>query len=190
MAPKRANSKAVVSIDDAAKAALLAEKKGNAPIADDIPEEAFDDDVVNCKRQRQDNQPMPEGTVRTCSSEGAPQAPPPGFTHLESEDTIEDGEIIGISTEDQLKLWALRIKNNHLRKQKEILVAKRQHVSMQAKVRKKILDEEQKARELEQQIADMQGEGPYHMQRGPLITPTTFQGVNYLDERSPLAPQL
>jgi hypothetical protein len=61
---------------------------------------------------------------------------------------------------------------------------------MQAKVRKKILDEEQKARELEQQIADMQGEGPYHMQRGPLITPTTFQGVNYLDERSPLAPQL
>jgi hypothetical protein len=36
----------------------------------------------------------------------------------------------------------------------------------------------------------MQGGGPYHMQRGPLVTPTTFQGVNYLDERSPLAPQL
>jgi hypothetical protein len=28
------------------------------------------------------------------------------------------------------------------------------------------------------------------MQRGPLITPTTFQGINYLDERRPLAPQL
>jgi hypothetical protein len=76
-----------------------------------------------------------------------------------------------------------------------------------------MLDEEQKTRELEQQITDMQGkgpyhlqrgplitpvafegdlqgEGPYHLQRGPLITPASFQGVNYLDERSPLAPQL
>jgi hypothetical protein len=38
---------------------------------------------------------------------------------LEGEDTIEDGEVIGISAEDQLKLRALRIKNNHLQKQKE-----------------------------------------------------------------------
>jgi hypothetical protein len=53
-----------------------------------------------------------------------------------------------------------------------------------------ILDEEQKARELEQQIADMQGKGSHHMQQSPLITPTIFQGINYLDERSPLAPQL
>jgi hypothetical protein len=53
---------------------------------------------------------------------------------------------------------------------------------MQAKVRQMILDEEQKARELEQQIADMQGEGPYHTKRGPLITPATFQGGNYLDQ--------
>jgi hypothetical protein len=36
MAPKRANSKVAVSIDDAAKAALLAKKKGKAPIANDI----------------------------------------------------------------------------------------------------------------------------------------------------------
>jgi hypothetical protein len=36
MAPKRANSKAVPSIDDAAKAALLAEKKGKA-LVDNIP---------------------------------------------------------------------------------------------------------------------------------------------------------
>jgi hypothetical protein len=55
-------------------------------------------------------------TARTCSPEGAPQAPPSGFTHLEGEDTIEDSEIIGISAEDQLKLRALRIKNNHLQK--------------------------------------------------------------------------
>jgi BRCT domain type II-containing protein len=36
MAPKRANSKAVPSIDDAAKAALLAEKKGKA-LVDNTP---------------------------------------------------------------------------------------------------------------------------------------------------------
>jgi hypothetical protein len=34
---------------------------------------------------------------------------------------------------------------------------------VQAKVRQMILDEEQKARELEQQIAYMQGEGSHHM---------------------------
>jgi hypothetical protein len=82
--------------------------------------------------------------VRTCSSEGVPQAPLPGFAPPESEDTIEDGEIIGISAEDQLKLRALRIKNNHLQKQKEILEAKRQRVTMQAKVRQMILDEEKR----------------------------------------------
>jgi phage-related minor tail protein len=87
--------------------------------------------------------------VRTYSSEGAPQAPPPGFAPLEGKETIEDGEVIGISTEDQLKLRALRIKNNLLQKQKEILEAKRQRVTMQAKVRQMIQVEEQRARELE-----------------------------------------
>ena len=51
MAPKRATSKAAASIDDAAKAALLAEKKGKA-LADTTPQEAFEDDTVNSKRQR------------------------------------------------------------------------------------------------------------------------------------------
>jgi hypothetical protein len=180
MAPNRANLKATVSIDDAAKAALLAEKKGKAPIANDIPQEAFDDDAVNSKRQHQDNLPTPEGTARTCSSEGAPQAPPPVFIHPKGGDTVKDGEIIGISAEDQLKLRALCIKNNQLQKQKELLVAKRERLNMQAKTRQMILDREQKARELEQQIIDMQGEGPYYMQRAPLITPAAFQGVNYL----------
>jgi hypothetical protein len=124
MAPKRATSKAAASIDDATKVALLAEKKGKA-LVDTTPHEAFKDDAVNSKRQRQDH-PTPDSTVRTCSSEGAPQAPPPGFAPPEGEDTIEDGEVIGISAEDQLKLQALRIKNNHLQKQKEILEAKRQ----------------------------------------------------------------
>jgi hypothetical protein len=77
MAPKRATSKATTSINDAAKAALLAKKKVKA-LTDNTPQEAFEDDAVNSKRQRQDN-PTPDGIVRTCSSEGAPQAPPPGF---------------------------------------------------------------------------------------------------------------
>jgi hypothetical protein len=136
---------------------------------------------------------MPNGTVRTCSSEGAPQAPPPGFAHPEGEDTIEDGEIIGIPAEDQLKLQALRINNNHLQKQKEILEAKRQRVTMQAKVRQMILDEEHKAWELEQQIADIKSEDPYHLHRGPLVTPATFQGNPqgeglYHLQRGPFAP--
>jgi hypothetical protein len=212
MAPKRSTSKAATSIDDAVKAALLADKKGKA-LADTTPQEAFEDDAVNSNRQRQDH-PIPNGTVRTCSSEGAPQAPPPGFAPLEGEDTIEEGEIIGISAKDQLKLRALRIKNFHLQKHKEILEAKRQRVTMQAKVRQMIQGEEQRARELEQEITLMQGEGLYNLQRGPLaplvplqqhtqagdpslsqrgpfIPPAAaFQGINYLDERSPLAPQL
>jgi hypothetical protein len=57
MASKRANSKVAASIDDAAKVALLVEKKGKAPIAGAIPQEAFDDEAVNNKRQRQDNLP-------------------------------------------------------------------------------------------------------------------------------------
>jgi hypothetical protein len=32
---------------------------------------------------------------------------------------------------------------------------------------------------------------PFQLQRGPFIPPVAaFQGINYLDERSPLAPQL
>jgi hypothetical protein len=72
-----------------------------------------------------------------------------------------------------------------------------------------IRDEEQKAQELEQEIALMQREGHLGLQHGPplqqreqvedLYIPqrghaiphaATFQGVNYLDERSPLAPHL
>jgi hypothetical protein len=62
MAPKRASSKAAPSIDEAAKAALLVEKKGKA-LADNTPQEAFKDEAVS-KRQRQDH-PSPEDTLRT-----------------------------------------------------------------------------------------------------------------------------
>jgi hypothetical protein len=72
-----------------------------------------------------------------------------------------------------------------------------------------IRDEEQRAQELEQEIALMQRKGQHDLQhspplqqlapvgdlfipqRGPFIPhAATFQGINYLDERSPLAPQL
>jgi hypothetical protein len=85
---------------------------------------------------------------------------------------------------------------------------------MQAKVHQMIQYKEQRARELEQEITLMQGEGQYNLQRGPPISPallqqyvqvgdpfipqrgplillaTAFQWINYLDKRSPLAPQL
>jgi hypothetical protein len=201
MAPKRASSKA----DEAAKAALLAEKKGKA-LVDTTHQEACEDDALS-KRQRNE-QPTPEGSLRTCSSGGQLQLPP-GFAPPEDADATEDGEVIGVSAEEQLQLHALRIKNRNLQKQKEILKAKRQRVSAQAKVRQMIRDEEQKAQELEQEITLMQREGHLGLQHGPplqqraqvedLYIPqrghaiphaATFQGVNYLDERSPLAPHL
>jgi hypothetical protein len=54
-----------------------------------------------------------------------------------------------------------------------------------------IRDEEQKAQDLEREIALMQREGHLGLQHDhtfPHAAP--FQGVNYLDERSPLAPHL
>jgi hypothetical protein len=99
MAPKRASSKVAPSVDEAAKAALLAKKKGKAP-ADNTHQEASEDEALS-KRQRND-QHTPEGTLCTCSSGGQPQAPPPGFAPLEGEDAIEDGEVIGVSAEEQV----------------------------------------------------------------------------------------
>jgi hypothetical protein len=201
MAPKRTTSKA----NEAAKAALLAEKKGKALI-DTTHQEPCEDDA-NSKRQRNE-QPTTEGSLCTCSSGGQPQLPP-GFAPPEGADATEEGKVIGVSAEEQLQLRALRIKNRNLQKQKEILEAKRQHVSAQAKVRQMIRDEEQKAQELEQEIALMQSEGQFGLQHDPplqqraqiedLFIPqrghaiphaTAFQGVNYLDKRSPLAPHL
>jgi hypothetical protein len=69
MAPKRASSKAAPSIDEAAKAALLADKKGKA-LADTTHQEACKDDAVS-KRQCND-QPTPEGSLCTYSSGGQP----------------------------------------------------------------------------------------------------------------------
>jgi hypothetical protein len=142
MAPKKASSKA----DEAVKAALLATKKGKAlALTHSTHQEAIEDDVL---RTNEDD------AHRTCGPEGQPQ-PPRGFAPPEGTDFTEDGEVIVVSAEEQLQLRALHIKNRNLQKQKEILEAKRQCVSAQAKVRQMILDEEQKAQELEQEIALM-----------------------------------
>jgi hypothetical protein len=146
MAPKKVNSKA----DETAKAALLAAKKGKAlALTNTTHQEATEDD-----------------TLRTCGPEGQPQ-PPPDFAPLEGADLTEDGEVLGVSAEEQLQLCALRIKNRNLQRQKEILEAKRQRVSALAKVRQMIRDEEQKAQDLEQEIALMQREGHLGLQHGP-----------------------
>jgi hypothetical protein len=196
MAPKKANSKA----DEAAKAALLAAKKGKAlALTHSTHQEATEDDVLRtCE----------DDALRTCGPEGQPQ-PPPGFAPPEGADLTEDGEVLGVSAEEQLQLRALRIKNRNLQRQKEILEAKRQRVSALAKVRQMIRDEEQKAQDLEREIALMQREGHLGLQHGPPLQQRAqledphfpqrdhafphaapFQGVNYLDERSPLAPHL
>jgi hypothetical protein len=110
MAPKRATSKA----DEAAKAALLAEKKVKA-LVDTTHQEACKDDALS-KRQRNE-QPTPKGSLRTCSSRGQPQLPP-GFAPPEGADATEDGEVISVSAEEQLQLRALRIKNRTSRSKK------------------------------------------------------------------------
>jgi hypothetical protein len=42
-----------------------------------------------------------DDTFRTCGPEGQSQ-PPPGFAPVEGADLTEDGEVLGISTEEQL----------------------------------------------------------------------------------------
>jgi hypothetical protein len=127
-------------------------KKGKAlALTHSTHQEATEDDVLHtCE----------DDAHRTCGPEGQPQ-PPLGFAPPEGTDFTEDGKVIGVSAEEQLQLRALRIKNRNLQRQKEILEAKRQRVSAQAKVRQMIRDEEQKAQELEQEIALMQREGHF-----------------------------
>jgi hypothetical protein len=64
---------------------------------------------------------------------------------------------------------------------------------MQAKVRQMIQDEEQRARELEQEIALIQGEGLYNLQHGPLAPLVPLQqhtqaGDPFQSERGPFTP--
>jgi hypothetical protein len=112
MAPKRANPKA----DEAAKAALLAARKGKAlALTQSTHQEATEDNVPRtCE----------DDTLRTCNPEGQPQLPS-GFAPPEGADLTEDGEVLGVSAKEQLQLRALRLKNRNLQRQKEILEAKR-----------------------------------------------------------------
>jgi hypothetical protein len=190
--PQESDSKAATSIDDTVKAALLAKRRARLP--------SWMTSLRRPSMMRQSTAKDNTKTIRLLQRACAHVALREYLKHPtrlhppEVEDIVEDGEILSLSAKDQLKLQALRIKNNHLQKQKEILAGKRQRITMQPKVRQMILDEEQKARELEQQIADKQGEGRHQMQQNspyiPATTPTTFQGINYLDEQSPLALQL
>jgi hypothetical protein len=84
MAPKRANPKA----DEAAKAALLAARKGKAlALTQSTHQEATEDNVPRtCE----------DDTFRTCGPEGQSQ-PPPGFAPPEGVDLTEDGEVLGVS---------------------------------------------------------------------------------------------
>jgi hypothetical protein len=122
MAPKRANPKA----DEAVKATLLAARKGKALVLTQSTHQEVTEDCVphTCE----------DDTFRTCGPKGQSQ-PPPGFAPPEGADLTEDGEVLGVSAEEQLQLRALRLKNRNLQRQKEILEAKRQRVSALAKVR-------------------------------------------------------
>jgi hypothetical protein len=109
MAPKKASSKA----DEAAKAALLAAKKGKAlALTHSTHQEATEDDAL---RTCEDDVLLTceDDALRTCGPEGQPQ-PPPGFAPPEGADLTEDGEVLGVSAEEQLQLRALRIKNRNL----------------------------------------------------------------------------
>jgi hypothetical protein len=98
MAPKKVNSKA----DEAAKAALLAAKKGKAlALTHSTHQEATEDDVLHA---------CEDDALRTCGPEGQSQ-PPPGFAPPEGADLTEDGDVLGVSAEEQLQLRALRLKN-------------------------------------------------------------------------------
>jgi hypothetical protein len=55
----------------------------------------------------------PIDALRTCGPEGQSQ-PPQGFAPLEGADLTEDGEVLGVSAEEQLQLRALRLKNRNL----------------------------------------------------------------------------
>jgi hypothetical protein len=80
MAPKRANPKA----DEAAKAALLAARKGKAlALTHSTHQEATEDNVPRA---------CEDDTLRTCGPEGQPQLPS-GFAPPEGADLTEDGEV-------------------------------------------------------------------------------------------------
>jgi hypothetical protein len=103
MAPKRANPKA----DEATKAALLAARKGKAlALTHSTHQEATEDNVPRAYE---------DDTLRTCDPEGQPQ-PPSGFAPPEGADLTEDGDVLGVSAEEQLQLRALRLKNRNLQR--------------------------------------------------------------------------
>jgi hypothetical protein len=109
MAAKKATSKATTSLDDAAKAALT-EKKSKEALISDAPQDAPEnnDGAVNSKHPRIENPPLK--APFTCAVLRASLRTPIRFHPSEADDIIEDGEVLGILVEGQLKLLALHIK--------------------------------------------------------------------------------
>jgi hypothetical protein len=94
------------------KAALV--EKGKASCTNDtLPAAAENNEAgaINSKHRRTKDPHTPEGSIHTCSSEDHPRDDvPSGFAPVGAADIIEEGEDLGISAEDQLKLCALCIK--------------------------------------------------------------------------------
>jgi hypothetical protein len=119
MAPKKVTTRASSSLDETTKVTLV-DKKGKATLAEDtLPTITKNNEtgVVNNKHPHTEDPPTPEGSVHTCSSKGlSHDDTPPRFVpvaHLPTqgvEDNLQDGEDLGISADDQLKLRALCIK--------------------------------------------------------------------------------
>jgi hypothetical protein len=83
------------------------QKKGKAlALTHSTHQEATEDDVLcTCE----------DDALRTCGPQGQSQ-PPPGFAPPEGADLTEDGEVLGISAEEQLQLRALHLKNRNLQR--------------------------------------------------------------------------
>jgi hypothetical protein len=133
MASKNVITRATTSLDDASKATLI-EKKGKAVLADNtLPNVAETNKTgpANSKHPCDEDGPTPKGSIHTYTDDLPLEDSPPGFPPMgphpvqEEQDNFQDGENLGISSEDQLKLRNLSIRNNHIQKHQEVLAAKR-----------------------------------------------------------------
>jgi hypothetical protein len=135
MDPKKVTTRASCSLDEAMKTTLI-DKKDKATLAEDTPLTTFENnetEAVNNKHPQTEDLPTLEGNVHTSSFKYLPHDDPPsrfapiGYLPTEGDgDILQEGKDLRILAEDQLKLRALRIKTNHLQKQREVLTAKRQ----------------------------------------------------------------
>lgn len=109
MAPKKVTTRASSSLDEATKVALV-DKKGKATLAEETLPTITENKIeaVNNKNARSKYPPTPEGNIHTCIFGDLPHDDPPaGFApiaHLTAQEILQEGEDMGISAEDQIKL--------------------------------------------------------------------------------------